>query len=252
MASAAPGPLVGGLKAKHPVFAHVEAGDLAAIQAINEADLPKALRARDDDSRTALHWACSGGHKEVAEFLLSKGAEVTVEDDEGWTPLHSCASRGDGILLDLLLEKKADPDAATSSKTTALHFAASKGHADVVTMLLAAGAKKNPRDRYGGTPLMRAAGQGRTEVLKTLLAASVDVAAKDKAGDNAFHIVINGQHMEACEILMSCDNAEAIMMQQNEDKKTPADLILGTWPMEVRDTLKSIWRKIHGGGDHES
>lgn len=33
------------------------------------------------DSRTALHWACSAGHVDIAQFLLDLGVEVDLKDD---------------------------------------------------------------------------------------------------------------------------------------------------------------------------
>eukprot|EP00927_Polykrikos_kofoidii_P059397 TRINITY_DN54556_c0_g1_i1.p1 TRINITY_DN54556_c0_g1~~TRINITY_DN54556_c0_g1_i1.p1 ORF type:complete len:240 (+),score=45.04 TRINITY_DN54556_c0_g1_i1:124-843(+) len=223
-----------------------EAGDLEAIQAVDEADLPKCLRKRDPDERTALHRACAAGHRDVAEYLISKGAEVNVADEEGWSPLHSCASKGDAHLTDLLLTAKADVSEGTSSGATALHFAASKGHAEVVELLLSSGGQLNARDKRGGTPLHRAAGCCRDKVMTLLLDAKADVRIKDRAGENVMHVAINGQHLAACEILMGLDSAEALMIQENEDGATPAKLLLDLQPMQVRDTLKSIWKDKQG------
>ena len=42
----------------------------------------KSLATRtDQDSRTALHWACSAGHTEIVEFLLQLGVPVNDKDD---------------------------------------------------------------------------------------------------------------------------------------------------------------------------
>mmetsp|Transcript_78221 Transcript_78221/g.135668 ORF Transcript_78221/g.135668 Transcript_78221/m.135668 type:complete len:235 (-) Transcript_78221:22-726(-) len=226
---------------------HAEAGDLAAIQAISEADLPKKLRLKDEDARTALHRACAGGHHAVVEYLVRSGADVNTEDDEGWTPLHSCASKGDSALVDMLLERNADPDAATSSKAVALHLAASKGHMDVLRSLLAANAKKGSRDRQGATPFLRAASAGKAEALQALLDAKSDAAARDRFDENAMHMAINGHHVACCEILMACDDAEAMMSRENKEGKTPATALVELLPIEVRDTLKSIWREKRGG-----
>jgi ankyrin repeat protein len=34
---------------------------------------------KDEEGRTALHWACDGGHLKVAELLISKGANVNAQ-----------------------------------------------------------------------------------------------------------------------------------------------------------------------------
>ena len=44
------------------------------------ADQSLATRT-DQDSRTALHWACSAGHTEIVEFLLGLGVPVNDKDD---------------------------------------------------------------------------------------------------------------------------------------------------------------------------
>lgn len=59
----------------------------------------KALVARGADVNvvcgpnkvTPLHFACSGGNVETAEFLLSKGADVNARDSDGDAPLHVTA-----------------------------------------------------------------------------------------------------------------------------------------------------------------
>eukprot|EP00931_Biecheleriopsis_adriatica_P075809 TRINITY_DN49596_c0_g1_i1.p1 TRINITY_DN49596_c0_g1~~TRINITY_DN49596_c0_g1_i1.p1 ORF type:complete len:243 (-),score=66.13 TRINITY_DN49596_c0_g1_i1:76-804(-) len=236
---------------RQPILAHAEAGDLSAVKALleeaSEADCKKRLKARDEDERTAFHRACAAGHTEVAAYLLSKGAKADVADEEGWTPLHSCASKGADNLVSLLVDGGADCDAETSSGTTALHLASSKGHEGVVQLLLAANAKVNSKDRNGGTPLLRAVGAGRTQAVKLLLNAQADVRCKDRSGENVFHVVINGLHVDLCELLFERDEAEKLMTQENGDGKTAAQMLLDLAPVEVRDKMKSIWREKRGG-----
>ena len=49
----------------------------------------------NDIGWTALHFACSGGHASVAEYLAERCSEcLTTEDNYGKTPLQLAQSRG--------------------------------------------------------------------------------------------------------------------------------------------------------------
>jgi len=49
-----------------------------------------------------LHWAARAGHKEVAELLILKGANVNTADQTGATPLHWAV--GHDEVVDLLIK----------------------------------------------------------------------------------------------------------------------------------------------------
>ncbi|KAI7870621.1 ankyrin repeat-containing domain protein [Spinellus fusiger] len=59
---------------------------LFVLQQLLEKE-PALATTQDEDGRTALHWAASGGQEQVARFLLEKGASVFAIDESGWTPL---------------------------------------------------------------------------------------------------------------------------------------------------------------------
>lgn len=52
-----------------------------------------------------LHWACSGGHLDIVEFLVAEGAEIDCLDEAAWTPLMIAASAGHANIVDFLLQK---------------------------------------------------------------------------------------------------------------------------------------------------
>ncbi|MEQ2204215.1 26S proteasome non-ATPase regulatory subunit 10, partial [Xenoophorus captivus] len=87
----------------------------------------KSLACRtDQDGRTCLHWACSAGHTNIVEFLLSLGVEVNVQDDASWTPLHIAASAGREDIVRSLIGKGAQLNSVNQNGCTPLHYAASK------------------------------------------------------------------------------------------------------------------------------
>ncbi|CAI5479714.1 unnamed protein product [Closterium sp. Yama58-4] len=70
---------------------------------------PEALEQRDDEGRTALHWAADRGKLTMTRCLLAHGADVNQTDDEGQTPLHYATVCEHESIADLLLENGADP-----------------------------------------------------------------------------------------------------------------------------------------------
>ncbi|KAK3825963.1 MAG: ankyrin repeat protein [Benniella sp.] len=62
-------------------------GQLGLVKQMVEQD-KKAITAKDEDERQALHWGVSGKKLDVVEYLLQQGAPVNSRDEDDWTPLH--------------------------------------------------------------------------------------------------------------------------------------------------------------------
>ena len=72
---------------------------------------------------TPLHIAASRGHKEVAELLIAKGADVNAKDYRGNTPLHATASVGRREVAELLIANSANVNAKNKEGITPLDWA---------------------------------------------------------------------------------------------------------------------------------
>ena len=72
------------------------------------------MNAKTESGRNPLHSAAMEGHKEIAELLITKGADVNAKDRlMDYTPLHLAALALDGRkeVVELLIAKGADVNA---------------------------------------------------------------------------------------------------------------------------------------------
>lgn len=105
--------------------------------------------------------------KEIAELLITKGADVNTKDITGITPLYRIASNGQREVAELLLAKGADVNAKTNNGFTPLHVGAQNGHKEVVELLIAKGANVNAKNDDGTTPLVL--GKQNNHIVELLL-----------------------------------------------------------------------------------
>ena len=54
---------------------------------------------------TALMWAAYGGHKDIVDLLIKKGAGLEAKSDRGYTPLILAATAGSVDLIELFLSQ---------------------------------------------------------------------------------------------------------------------------------------------------
>ena len=83
-------------------------GDLAKIKRLLEKN-PGLLEARNQNEKTPLHFAAQGGHKEIVEFLIGKGADINAKNIAKETQRGSgfVARQGSGVEFRNLKRKHA-------------------------------------------------------------------------------------------------------------------------------------------------
>jgi len=85
-----------------------QAGDYEQVKELLENTHPDACN--PEYRRTALHWACEGGHVQICSALLDAKASVNLQDRSGATPLHWAAWNGHAAVCQLLIGiYQADP-----------------------------------------------------------------------------------------------------------------------------------------------
>ena len=91
------------------------------------------------------------GNIEAIKQHLDDGTEVNAKDENGLTPLHFAKTKE---IADLLISKGADVNAKEAkNQITPLHWAAWRGRKEIVELLIANGADVNAKEIGGDTPL---------------------------------------------------------------------------------------------------
>lgn len=149
-------------------------GLLPEVKVLLELDLGVSSTARNLD--TALHAAACGGHLDVLEMALDKGANANSHGGALGYPLHAAAYRGDATIVKALLSKGADANLQGGRYGTALQAAAQGGKRHVCELLLASGSDPNVGIGFGsfGSPLQAAAYRVDREMVELLLNRGAD------------------------------------------------------------------------------
>ena len=136
---------------------HVAALGLAGVYAVELADFLMTNGAdangRDNSLTAPMHIAARGGLADMALALAAGGGDVSATDRHGRTPLHSAALWGKAEVAGILIDLGADVDALAESGRTPLHYAAEQARPETVEALLSHGADFRIEDDYERTAL---------------------------------------------------------------------------------------------------
>jgi ankyrin repeat protein len=105
---------------------------------------------------TPLHEAVGSGNLEVAQLLLSHGANANAFDHQGDTLLHKAVRLQELDVVKLLLKCGADANVRGTSRPTPLHETVGSGNLEFAQLLLSHGADVNALDYFGDSPLHEA------------------------------------------------------------------------------------------------
>jgi ankyrin repeat protein len=179
---------------------------------------------------TPLHLASENGHKQVACFLIERGADVSAQDKYGKTPLHRASRRGHVEVAHMLIERGGNVSAQDRSRKTPLHLGLREGHVEVAHMLIERGADVSAQDKDGESPLHRALQEGHVEVAHMLIEHSADVSAQDKYGNTPLHQALRLGHVKVAHMLIE---RGADVSAQDKDGLTPLHWALRLGHVEV-------------------
>ncbi len=214
----------------------VRMGDKEKVSQMLDAN-PALLQERGEWGFTPLHVALHARNREMAVFLIEKGADVNAKAAGDATPLHCALWEGANEAIPDLIKAGADVNAKTkdahdpSFLWTPLQILAAGGShvpPDIVQLFLEAGAEYtiydvamlgdvgrvkelitkdpslvNSKAKFYGTPLSSAASAGQAKVVEALLVAGADVNQSDGGGSTALQQAVFEGHTEVVKVLLS-------------------------------------------------
>lgn len=184
----------------------LEATKQGKLQLVKECfpegcDYCEVANTKDDEGRTAIHWATIKDYPEIVLFLFEKGADIFTADKYGDLAIHLAARLGKFKITEFFLQHM-DPDIRTHRGSwTPLHCASWKGHIGVIQHLLALNADINAQDSQKDTPLHWAARYGQLEVVQLLIERGADVNKRDEDGDAPYHYAAANGNLEIFQYL---------------------------------------------------
>lgn len=140
--------------------------------------------------------AAKRGNVDVVRNLLSSGTSVNSQDDYGETALHECARYGHDNIAELLLTNGANVSikAQKNNGWEPLHIAGHYGKIGVATQLLAMGATINSKDDRGDTALTLATRNKKGDMIRFLISRGADPNIPGKNGQTANQIASQSSH----------------------------------------------------------
>jgi hypothetical protein len=227
-------------------------GDVAKVRRLLASD-STLVNAKGPHNKTPLHWAAEKNYSELAELLVTAGADIGAEVSWGMTPLQWAANMGSRDVAEILLAHGAGPQFN-------MWCAAGLGMLDVVksfwdspnTLKPGAGQTRT-RDlgdgKWGKAPppqsypelvseaLYIAARNGHVEVAGFLLEKGADINCRGFFGAPGLHwAAING-HKPMVELLI--DRGAELSLRDQQFNSTVLGWALEGKQTEIADLLKA-------------
>ena len=154
------------------------------------------------ESYTPLMVAASNKRNDIAKMLISNGANINATAKDGTSALVVASQLNNIKLVKLLVSNNANIDFADKIGITPLHSATMNNNKDIVEFLVANKAAVNSKSKEGlHTPLFFASQKGYDKITKLLILNGAEVNLKDKRGNTPLDIAIFKKHPKTADLL---------------------------------------------------
>ena len=150
---------------------------------------------QDYTGKTILYWMCLSNNADMAEYLLSKGADHTITEKQGFYPIHGATHNGFIEVIKVLLKHGIDINTQSKDSTTPLYYslgyAGQKTNINLVKFLLAEGANPNIEHKNGHYPIHAAINSKDIDVLQLFIKNNEDANKTGASGTTPLYFAVN-------------------------------------------------------------
>lgn len=172
---------------------------------------------------TSLHTAALFNRVDLANRLISYGADINAKNDSGWTPIKKAIVHNNKEIINTFLEKGVDVNVKDNEGNTLLIDSVLLGNVDLTKILLTAGIKVDEQNKSGWTALTYVACGSNVKMLKELILFGADINSTDNEDKTPLMwAVISDSFDNAKELINSGANINAL------DKKGKSALSYAT------------------------
>eukprot|EP00051_Salpingoeca_urceolata_P011582 m.143887 g.143887 ORF g.143887 m.143887 type:complete len:396 (+) comp17176_c0_seq2:497-1684(+) len=176
----------------NPAFVAAKSGDLDGMQRAMQSGF--AVNSSSPEGISCLQYAAQGGHVEVVDFLLARGADPNIRST-GSCPFLEAAACGHVEVLKLLLQVGAQEFVTTTPRqgqvqVNALTLACVRGHPHVAAFLLERGHDPNFSTPGCHPPLLCAAKEGFIDIVELLCCYRADLNRQNSQQMTALHVAV--------------------------------------------------------------
>lgn len=239
------------------------------INAVREGNLEEvkkliiegaSVNAANDSWGTALDIALRRDFKEIAEFLIKQGSDVTRISKSTFALV---VDRGSKELVELLLAHGVNVNVVLRYGRTALMIAACKSNKEMIEFLIEHGADVNAVDEYGRSALTYAVNGGSKELVELLIAHGADIntdcnftsAVKNKEMlaillNNKLDVDKIAESAEALSAAVDCSNKEAVELLINHGANVKTTALLNCHTIEIAKLLIDHGADVNVADEH--
>ncbi|XP_071099225.1 serine/threonine-protein phosphatase 6 regulatory ankyrin repeat subunit B-like [Haliotis cracherodii] len=188
-----------------PVMVAAKAGHLSVVNFLNRQSC--GILEVDDNNDTVLHVACMGRNVDVVKCILSNNTiNLEKRGRYAWTAIVTSAYYGSKNVFDFLIRKGCDLSVVDDDGDNILHVTCIGGNVDICKYLLSNNVVNiESRGQYNRTPVMTAVSMGHRELFDFLVSKGCDLSVVDGNGENILHVTCIGGNVNICKYLLSKD-----------------------------------------------